>query len=788
MLLGGFQGAGDPTCAGWINAQNNQPITTDTNSSFVAIGVPNYPLSLQLTGAGGFGNPSSLELQLSAAQRQALLTNSWLTFTFSVPPTASTGGYSQLYNLQFQFFGAGFSSSYGSTNWGNGGNAAATWGTYSKAEGTTNNNSSGQPNYYLYSGYPLQSQTVTINYSPLTNAINTGVQSAGYVNILFQGNTGGGAPLIQDFNNVVLSTGPFGTSAGPPAGTFVVDDFSSAGVSPSNPANYDYFPSNEVYSVGQISNVWVNYFGSAFVSNSWAQGVSPGYASANGSMAVQLNWASGNQFTMWENGSIYGPNLSALNYTNFQCDVMFAQGSATDLDGTFGNLQFGTPAANNAGNNGGQDYFGGAGYGIEIPSTNAGIWQHVSIALNANTDPNLLNISSVVFHIYQGYTGGQLSGPSTLYIANVKFVGPVAVPPPLPPVLSIHPVVPGLRMFVGNSATYLREGVITTQGSGENNSWVGSGVHYPVNYSFQLLSYPSNNIDITELAVLPEDSFNPTSNFQTTIYNNSFLDFQDSNGLYVVLSPHGGGGAVVGAVQWKVGLPSPANALTNLVAITNSTAIGTWALTMNDPTHGTLSAPGGSTASFIIPDPNVSSDFANPAVVAVFEQPGTTAGYGLYEDYGTISVTGTASGAQTENFSTDTNQFNSTGTSQGGFYQNTYSVDTNNLVVVRNGLDAYWFSWTGAPLNNYQLVTATNVLIPAGQWFSPLFYSDYNIPEETAPEGVGVQHTAAVWELLSKDNLPTANGQQQPMAPTITYPPAPNAYFMLTTNNISIYP
>lgn len=206
-VLGSFQGSGDSTDAGWIDTQNSDPITADPNASFVAAGVAGDPLSLQMTGPGGFGNPTSLELQFSAAQRTAFNANSYLTFTFSVPASAATGGYDQIYNLVFNAPG------YGYNNFMNGGSAAATWGTYSQAEGNTGSNQNGEPNFYLYSGYSLMTETVTVNYSSILPAIEAGGES--YLQMSFQGNTGGGAPAIQDFNNVVLSTGAFGVDPVP---------------------------------------------------------------------------------------------------------------------------------------------------------------------------------------------------------------------------------------------------------------------------------------------------------------------------------------------------------------------------------------------------------------------------------------------------------------------------------------------------------------------------------------------------------------------------------------------
>lgn len=216
VLLGGFQGASDPTDAGWTDLQSNDSITTSPNASFVAAGVPGYPLSLQMTKQGlaaGFGNPSSLQVQLTPTQIAELNVNSYLTFTFSVPTGSATAGYDQIYNLVFNAPG------YGYNNFLDGGNAATTWGIYSQSESVAgvgnSQNQSGEPNFYMYAGDPaLDSETVTVDYASILPAIIAGGES--YVQIDWQGNTGGGAPAIQDFNNVVLSNAPFGVDVAVP--------------------------------------------------------------------------------------------------------------------------------------------------------------------------------------------------------------------------------------------------------------------------------------------------------------------------------------------------------------------------------------------------------------------------------------------------------------------------------------------------------------------------------------------------------------------------------------------
>ena len=201
-LLGGFQGAGDPTDAGWINGVSANAITADSAMSFVSAGVPGYAQSLQITGSG-FG-AATLELQFSPAQIAAFNANSLLSFTFSVHSFATSGataGYSQIYNLTLNAPG------YGYNNVGDGGNAAATWGSANfTATGNTSANQNGEPNYYFYSGSGLMSQTVTFNYSSILSSIMAGGES--YLQLTFTPNNGGGAPNYFYMNNVTLSSVP----------------------------------------------------------------------------------------------------------------------------------------------------------------------------------------------------------------------------------------------------------------------------------------------------------------------------------------------------------------------------------------------------------------------------------------------------------------------------------------------------------------------------------------------------------------------------------------------------
>lgn len=142
---------------------------------------------------------------------------------------------------------------------------------------------------------------------------------------------------------------------------------------------------------------------------------------SSGSLKITNNFTSGNnQFEVYNGQNGFSPALNGALYTNFQCDVRFAPGSATQTNSAgvvvFGHLQFGTRTNSN------QDYFGGSNYGIDIPATNSD-WVHINIPISVATDPNLASINDLLIHIYGPY-GTTLVGPSTLWVDNLAFVGP----------------------------------------------------------------------------------------------------------------------------------------------------------------------------------------------------------------------------------------------------------------------------------------------------------------------------------------------------------------------------
>lgn len=133
---------------------------------------------------------------------------------------------------------------------------------------------------------------------------------------------------------------------------------------------------------------------------------------------ASFDGADGNsQWAVYDFNGI-SPPVNGRQYTNFQCDVRFAPGSATTTNGgaaLFGHLLFGVAAGTS------QDWFGGID--IPISATN---WTHVVIPFSAMSDSNLANIYNVIIHIYGPYYT-PMSGSSTCWVDNVEFTGSAPV-------------------------------------------------------------------------------------------------------------------------------------------------------------------------------------------------------------------------------------------------------------------------------------------------------------------------------------------------------------------------
>jgi len=308
---------------------------------------------------------------------------------------------------------------------------------------------------------------------------------------------------------------------------------------------------------------------------------------------------------------------------------------------------------------------------------------------------------------------------------------------------------------------------------------VDPGVTYPVTYSYSLLNY-NPNIQQIHLELLPTSSAG------------QYTDYAGANTLWMVLNPGPAAGQVVCNVQWKTNNPGSnpggtANPYGNALSFTNSTAIGTWALVFTDPTNGYVAAPGqviNGPTNFTIADPNVVADWAEPVQVMFGHQPNSTAGEGRYIDYGMIKITGVVGVNEFEDFTTEGTDISGGVTPSGEFSTSASYVPASLVIVTTNDTPGgLWISWS-LPAIGFTLASSTSMSTPLTNWINPGWYSGYTDTNAPRVMPLAAPYANNFWVLLPKDDVPTASGLQNP-APPAAGPPAPTAFFLVSTNVVS---
>ena len=187
QVIGSWQGSIDD---GWIDWGTQASILSSPSKySFVSGAVSGYSQSLQVT-QSGWNQDLSIKLEYTSGDMAAFLNNHLFSITWSVP-AGTGGGYEQLWGLYINASSYGFNLQPASE--------VSTTGSGSKS-GT-----GGELDFW--SGSPVQTQTITWDYSSILPLI-TATASSGYIELVLTSNSGGGAPSIFNFNNAVLSGGP----------------------------------------------------------------------------------------------------------------------------------------------------------------------------------------------------------------------------------------------------------------------------------------------------------------------------------------------------------------------------------------------------------------------------------------------------------------------------------------------------------------------------------------------------------------------------------------------------
>jgi len=533
------------------------------------------------------------------------------------------------------------------------------------------------------------------------------------------------------------------------------------------------------FNTDQVTGIWGNWFGGDFVDVSWDNTVdaTPGNPTP-GSMKVDLD-INDDQYVLNDGlpAAHLGYSLNMVTtFSNLSFDILFSTNSAirTNVVGVgtngstgVGSLDYGymRVGASDPGGSWDQDWF----YFFAIPATNGAgqpntNWTHISIPIVGNggllsQQPLLDTIDSLLFGIDgNNYNNNVLSGPQTYWVDNIQFIGPVGGNPLPPPVLTAAKATPALRLFGGSGGQYSRSQLTTID---ESQSWIDNGG--PVSYSFTLLNDPTNpgNLDC-HIFFLPLNWFNGEP-----ISGNHDMDYHILNTLWLRVQSGTGTPTCTADISWKTnhGYFNPNH--TDLL-ITNPTAVGTWTITFNNNSSGTVTAPGASPVPFTLSDPNIEDDFGGGMILSFGNQcNGSSANEGVPNDWAKMSVTGLLNGGFNENDDWTTE------TSIDPTVWDISNSNTTNSVVLVTADDVLWIEATTPIQQSLQLEVAPTLNKNGPAWQLPEFYNSFAGGTLTNLPVSSIQGSTN-WTLVPSECFPTVNGQ-------VGGTPSTTAYFQMAS-------
>lgn len=490
------------------------------------------------------------------------------------------------------------------------------------------------------------------------------------------------------------------------------------------------YPVNAFNDAAEVTP-WVNWFGQSFYQVAWDSSDASNNVSS-GSLKIEnfypnsgIGGCCGPQFVVHNGFDAFSPAVPGNGNaapvavaTNISFDVRFEADSVYNTNANnWPTIEVGT-----RGSTFNQYTFGT--FTVPYAQTN---WVRVNVPIPAS--PNWTNIPHIFFKHYSASLGGWLR----MYVDNIALT--LADVPVAPPTLAIEKAKPGLRMFAGPSQ-YNRTQLASVD---TNQSWVGGS--YPVTYSFTLSKYevdpPLNEFHV----------FLTPLNFVQGGAIDQYTDYSTASNNFRLLIIGGAAGTptVTATLAYKTNIVN-ANPDQTVLNITNQTANGTWTLTFNSATTGTLTAPGASPAAFSLPA-DVAATFANPVVAFFGVQP---------NPLDTIGQSVELTHIQTANVAAPGVAINSDFTTGAAIDTNIWltagvSADAANLVIVEAN-KAWWVNW-GYPDTGFILTTKAD-LGSAVAWKTPHYFTGYDTNNPVLKKYVGNR----VATLIPVGALPTASG------------------------------
>ena len=386
-------------------------------------------------------------------------------------------------------------------------------------------------------------------------------------------------------------------------------------------------------------------------------------------------------------------------YSKIAFDLKLDPASTPAKDGTFGTLTVGLVT----------DQWATHAQGTYKIPASATSWTHVTIPI----DPTTPGADKTVGAYLNMWSGGNFTSTLSFNVDNLWFEPVATNAPPLPPpTMTIGKAGrSGVEVIMDDNGSQWQRNALSTPAGGGPYLWTAQG-SYPVTYACTIADFPA----ITDHLGFEAHMY--LVNGDTAGANNDVSGSPDWNVPdLLIFRVENTATGVLAQIQWKTNYPA-ANATNIPVAVNAASALGTWAVTFTDSTHGTLTGPGITATNFDLPAEAVRDNFSPAASFlqfGMFKNDGPNDGHnnGAHGTFSRVQFTGAPANSFDDDFS-------------GAILTNKYAwrVTSASAVQYIAPGTAWMVDWT-LPANQYSPQSATAI---TGPWSPAVFTSTFRGP------------------------------------------------------------
>lgn len=374
------------------------------------------------------------------------------------------------------------------------------------------------------------------------------------------------------------------------------------------------------YVVNQFTNgtgSWAyNYGNTPATTIVWDSAENSGPGASPGAMKVTIpfNLCTGNNQSDFESNPL--PDvLDLTTYSKLHFSVKVDPSSSRLSDwggGAFGNMRFHVRPANwssdvNIGSDNAtsQQWIGSDAYGV---------WKDYAVNIDHTTGIPTKSIAGILgIDIWSGW--GSCAAPIghtntvIFWMDNIWYEKVVGPPPPPPTVDITKAGTAGIQVGMDDNGNQWQRDAIASPATEAACLWAGNGAT-PVTYSFTIADFPDPVVHEGFEAHMYLVNENTSGGNQT--YGGCDWNVPDI-AILSIWSVTNNGGSYLCEFQFKTNLPNanpPENPIHRPAQFTNSTVLGTWSVTFTYNTNVTISAPGGYSTNFTIPEDAVLNNFS----------------------------------------------------------------------------------------------------------------------------------------------------------------------------------